>query len=90
MKRQHPDQPSAPHKRRRHDASAVDVVLAGGKKRLFRALKAARGFERQKLGRRTKQAHAKQAAGDVARIEAEVAALKVGPRVAAPLPPRLC
>lgn len=44
---------------------------------LFRALRLARGFERQKLGRRQKVA--KQAKDDVeiARLNAEVAALKV-------------
>lgn len=48
-----------------------------GKKSLFRALKVARGFERQKLGRRQKTAKIEKAEIDTARLESEVAALKV-------------
>ena len=44
-----------------------------GVRELQRALKAARGFERQKLGRRRKNA----SEADVPKIESEVAALKV-------------
>ncbi len=48
-----------------------------GKKILHRALKVARGFERQKLGRRQKTAKDNQDVAEVARLEAEVVALKV-------------
>jgi len=43
---------------------------------IFRALKIAKGFERQKLGRRRKTA-LKTKPADVARIDAEIEALKV-------------
>lgn len=48
-----------------------------GTKILHRALKVARGFERQKLGRRQKAAKDKKDGAETARLEAEVAALKV-------------
>lgn len=44
---------------------------------LFRALKTARGFERQKLGRRQKTAQAQGDNQALERIEKEIAALKV-------------
>jgi hypothetical protein len=47
-------------------------------KQLARAFKTAKGFEAQKSGRRRKTAGAKSDAKEVARIEAETAALKVG------------
>lgn len=53
-----------------------DGLLDQGKKSLFRSLKVARGFERQKLGRRQKTAKTESNAADTARLEAEVAALK--------------
>jgi hypothetical protein len=46
-------------------------------KTLFRALRLARGFERQKLGRRQKVAHQSNDDVETARLGAEVAALKV-------------
>lgn len=49
-----------------------------GAKLLTRAFKTARGFERQKLGRRHKSAASSNNTADVTRIDAEVAALKVG------------
>ena len=55
----------------------VNGVLDRSTKSLFRSLKAARGFERQKLGRRQKTAKAdSNATTDTARLEAEVTALK--------------
>ena len=57
--------------------SRVQGVLDNGKTSLFRALKVARGFERQKLGRRQKTAAKAESKGDVARLEAETTALKV-------------
>ncbi len=55
----------------------VEHLLEQGKKALFRSLKVARGFERQKLGRRQKTAKAEKAETDAIRLDAEVAALKV-------------
>ncbi len=54
----------------------LDGLLDQGKKSLFRSLKVARGFERQKLGRRQKTAKTENNATEIARLEAEVAALK--------------
>ncbi|KAJ9620186.1 hypothetical protein H2203_007951 [Taxawa tesnikishii (nom. ined.)] len=54
----------------------VEAKLVHGQKLLARAFKTARGFERQKLGRRRKTAAARSDAKDVARIDAETAALK--------------
>lgn len=51
--------------------------LEQGKKVLFRALKVARGIERQKLGRRQKAAKADGNDEENARLQAEVSALKV-------------
>lgn len=58
---------------RAHLAHEIDY----GKKTLHGALKIARGFERQKLGRRQKTAKDRQDAADGARLETEVLALKV-------------
>jgi hypothetical protein len=48
-----------------------------GKKVLQRSLKVAKGFERQKLSRRQKNASAKRDSSEVARLDSEVEALKV-------------
>lgn len=56
----------------------LESVLIHSKKVIFRALKVSRGFERQKLGRRQKQAKERGGEGEFARFEAEVVALKVG------------
>lgn len=48
-----------------------------GRKLLQRALKVSKGFERQKLGRRQKQAAAGNSQADIARIEKEILVLKV-------------
>ena len=55
----------------------LEALVEHGKKSLFRALKVARGFERQKLGRRQKVAHESNFAAEEARLIAEVKALKV-------------
>ena len=57
--------------------SRIEQLLEHGTKGLFRSLKVARGFERQKLGRRQKKAIGENAASDIARLDTEVAALKV-------------
>lgn len=56
----------------------VQQKLEYAHKQLARAFKTAKGFEAQKSGRRRKTAGANNKAEDVARIEAETAALKVG------------
>ncbi|KAI9818783.1 MAG: hypothetical protein M1827_007603 [Pycnora praestabilis] len=53
----------------------VEARIVHGKKLLTRALKFARGFERQKLGRRQKTAKGKDE--ELARLDTEIAALKV-------------
>lgn len=55
----------------------VAATFADSAKQLARAFKAGKGFERQKLGRRKKNAVAAKDDKDVERIDAEVAALKV-------------
>ncbi|KAI4086749.1 MAG: hypothetical protein LQ344_007318 [Seirophora lacunosa] len=55
---------------------SLENVLERSKQPLFQALKLARGFERQKLGRRQKVAKAAGDDGDSERLAAEVAALK--------------
>ncbi|KAL8689613.1 MAG: hypothetical protein Q9218_004755 [Villophora microphyllina] len=55
----------------------VESVLERSKQLLSQALKLARGFERQKLGRRQKAAQLAKNDGDKKRLGAEVAALKV-------------
>lgn len=60
----------------------LERVLDHGKRKLFQALKLGRGFERQKLGRRQKTAKESNTESEMARLNAEVAALKVGNSVA--------
>lgn len=55
----------------------LEGVLSNGAKSLFRALKVARGFERQKLGRRQKAAQQSEDDAEATRLEVEVATLKV-------------
>ncbi|KAG8532886.1 uncharacterized protein KY384_002764 [Bacidia gigantensis] len=54
----------------------VRDILDNGKTSLFRALKVARGFERQKLGRRQKTASQEKKDAEVTRIVEEVSVLK--------------
>lgn len=55
----------------------IENVLQGSKQLLAQALKLARGFERQKLGRRQKSAKAADNDSDSKRLVAEIKALKV-------------
>ncbi len=55
----------------------LDTILEQAKKTLSRALKVARGFERQKIGRRQKVAKEQKEGAETARLAAEVTALKV-------------
>jgi hypothetical protein len=57
--------------------AGVERQIVLGKRELTKSLKLAKGFERQKLGRREKDAKAKKAQDDVAKIEQEITALKV-------------
>ena len=57
----------------------IEAILEQAKKTLARALKVARGFERQKLGRRQKVAKEQKEDAETARLAAEVTALKVCP-----------
>lgn len=73
-------------KRKRSDDNGIDAPsvrrksvqekLTQSKKLLHRALKTARGFERQKLGKRLKLATSNQQADDIARINRELEAWK--------------
>ena len=56
----------------------LDTVLIHGQKILARALKIGRGFERQKLGRRQKTATKNNGGAEIAKLNQEVVALKVG------------
>jgi hypothetical protein len=57
--------------------AAIERHIVLGKRELTKNLKLAKGFERQKLGRREKDARAKKDEADVERVELEIAALKV-------------
>lgn len=55
----------------------IDSLLDLGKRTIFQSLKVARGFERQKLGRRQKAAKSAKIEADIKRHETEIQALKV-------------
>jgi len=55
----------------------VEEKIFHAKKILQRALKLAKGFERQKLGRRQRTATQKSELDELPRLEAEILALKV-------------
>lgn len=57
--------------------SRLEAKIDQGVKQIQQALKLARGFERQKLGRRQKTAKTKKDAADSTRLEEEVKVLKV-------------
>ena len=59
----------------------VEEKLFHSKKVMQRALKVAKGFERQKLGRRQKTAVKQKDDADKTRIDEEIEALKVSYRV---------
>jgi hypothetical protein len=67
------DEPSEGERKK----AAVERQIVLGKRELTKNLKLAKGFERQKLGRREKDARAKKAQADVTKLELEIAALKV-------------
>ena len=74
---QRSDDPALGGGESRAQRQQLEGFLELGKKALFRALKVARGFERQKLGRRQKTAKKDGQDADLTRLTAEVAALKV-------------
>ena len=57
--------------------SRLESVLERSKQTLFQALKLAKGFERQKIGRRQKTAKATNDDGNSERLAAEYVAIKV-------------
>jgi hypothetical protein len=63
-----------------HKRADLERQIQLGKRQLTRNLKLAKGFERQKLGRREKEARAKKDTNEITKIEAEIQALKVRPR----------
>ena len=63
--------------RARKRSRRAEAALAQGQKELFRALKLSRGFERQKLGRRQKNARIDGNDEAINRMEKEVTVLKV-------------
>lgn len=71
-----PRENSSPNSATTNQRKRAEEKLFHGKKVLHRALKLAKGFERQKLSRRRKSA-VKEPAGAIARIDAEIEALKV-------------
>ncbi len=70
-KREDGDETSSAQKR------LVQKRLKLGVSKLGHAFKVCKGFERQKLGRRQKNAVSEKSDKDVARIDTEIAALKV-------------
>ena len=61
----------------------LEATLSNGRTVLFRSLKLARGFERQKLGRRQKNAKSDGSVEQLEKLGTEVIALKVriAPRI---------
>lgn len=66
-----------PHGSQQLQQKRVEEKLFHSKKVLQRALKIAKGFERQKLGRRQKTALQQKNEADKTRIDEEIEALKV-------------
>ena len=74
-KRKRTENDSLPERQSNRQQHQFEGALSHGKTILF--LKLARGFERQKLGRRQKEARSADSKEQLERIEAEVVALKV-------------
>lgn len=68
---------SASQKRKDTQLTTVEAQITRAKLLLTRALKLAKAFERQKLGRRQKAADLSETSQDRGRIVAEIQALKV-------------
>lgn len=64
-------------RRLRIQIARLEQKLEHGCQLIFRALKTARGFERQKLGRRQKTSKQKNETAQLSRIGEEIQALKV-------------
>lgn len=69
--------PNPKSRRSQPQSARLEQTIENGCQMLHRALKTARGFERQKLGRRQKTARSKKEEGEQGRLDAEVKALKV-------------
>lgn len=69
------DDPTSDHGGAKHQR--LQHKLAHGTTKLGHAFKVAKGFERQKLGRRYKNAGAQGSDADLKRIDTEISALKV-------------
>lgn len=69
--------PNPKSRRSQPQAARLEQTVDNGYQMLHRALKTARGFERQKLGRRQKTAREKKEDEEQGRLDAEVKALKV-------------
>ena len=67
-----------PEKELKRRGDRLLLQIERGSQILHRALKIARGFERQKLGRRQKSARENQEDIRLSRLEVEVQTLKVG------------
>ena len=62
---------------KRQNLSRIDATLKQAQKKVHRALKLAKGFERQKLSRRQRNAQVEGNAAETARIKAEIEAWRV-------------
>ena len=72
---------TASQKRKDSQLSAIEAQITRAKLLLTRALKLAKAFERQKLGRRQKAADVSEEAQNGSRIVTEIQALKVHGRI---------
>lgn len=68
--------PDMPKRKRNHEPS-LEEKLTQWHKELARGMKTAKGFERQRLSKRIREAQAKNEVDKVTRLEREVAVLKV-------------
>jgi hypothetical protein len=71
------DSANSPRRALEVQKKQVEQHVTIGKKALNKALKLAKGFERQKLGRRLKEAKTKNDPADISRLECEIEVLKV-------------
>ncbi|KAL8716766.1 MAG: hypothetical protein Q9225_005933 [Loekoesia sp. 1 TL-2023] len=81
------DENESAKRERRAQGRRLESVLERSKQTLCKALKLARGFERQKLGRRQRTAKAAKDDGGGKRLAAEVEALKTNSIASAPVFP---
>lgn len=79
MKRKHEEERRSNGDQQEQSAKVrrIEYKLTQGTVKLGHAFKIAKGFERQKLGRRSKQAAGQEGEKDVPRIASEIIAIKV-------------